>query len=148
MNMKGCRLLHDFLSTQPLMFLATTDGFNLWSTNLNFLSDNNLNIYFINGNHTCNVNNILQNHKVALSVVEMNSDTLREKVSVRACGFCEILGKSKTEEILKKWNNKFKNNAKLAEGLEKSGASIFKIILTRMKYQNTDLVEKVIEFNF
>ncbi len=129
------------------MSLATTDGFNLWSTGVNFVSDEYLNIYFISGKQTTHVKNIIDNHIVSLTIFDSHQNSLEERVGLQARGFCGKVGILKTESILLRWNAKFSERTLSIEDLEKNDVSIYKIILTRIKFLNTGSVEKVIELD-
>jgi len=146
MTGSDCRSLQDFLDDQLLMSLATSDKFSLWCATVYYLSDNDLNLYFISGNHTDHVKNILKNHKVAFSITDKNHS--EDVLSVQARGFCERVGESRLSKTLEKWNTKFPEKKFCIKDLNNNGASMYKIILTRLKYLNTKLPEKVIEFYF
>ncbi|MFC1600623.1 pyridoxamine 5'-phosphate oxidase family protein [Patescibacteria group bacterium] len=146
MGLKDCRLLHKFLNSQKLMSLATTSGFSLWSTPLKFWNDKFLNIYFISGGYTKHANNITNNHRVSLSVFD-SKQAPNEKLSFQASGFCEKLNGLTSEKILDKWNKKFESRTVTLEDLKRIDSSIFKIVLTKAKYTNTNLYEKVLEID-
>lgn len=148
MGRRDCKLLYEFLKSQRLMSLATTDGFNLWSSCIKFVSDRNLNIYFVSGNYTKHVRNIMQNSKVSMSVVDIQKTFNGEKLFFQARGFCGKLGKLNSEKILDRWNKKFTDKTMSVEDLGKNDSSIFKAVLTKVKYVDTSLAEKVIEFDF
>lgn len=146
MGVKDCRLLHNFLNSQTLMSLATTDGFNLWSNCVDFLSDKNLNIYFISGNYTNHVGNIMKNHKISLGVLGYQHGN-GDKHIFQASGFCGRLNGAGKASVLEKWNEKFADRIVTAEELERNDLSLFRIVLTKVKYTDSNLTEKVLDFD-
>lgn len=130
------------------MSLGTTDGFNLWSACVNYISDENLNIYFISGNYTNHAINIVQNNKISMSVAGSKQINEGDKLVFQARGFCGKLDESRTTIILDKWNAKFKSKTMNIEDMKRTDSSMFKIVLTKAKYINTNLEDKVLEFDF
>lgn len=146
MNENDKKYLLDYLKDQILMSLGTTDGANLWSASVYFLADKDLNIYFMSGEHTVHVKNITEDSKVSLTIADSHQKPSGEKIGFQARGICEKVNDESWPKVLEKWNLKFSDRPASPEDMKERGSSFFKIKLSKIKFFNTNLTEKVLEF--
>ena len=144
---ENIRFLHDFLKSHYMMTLGTSNGMNIWNTCVFFLSDKWLNLYFMSDLCTESAENAINHPQVALTVID-GMNNLPERPEIQASGICEMINEEKWPRVIELWNKKYKNEELSLEDLKKRHLCLFKIVLTRLKYYDANLAEKVLEFNF
>ena len=137
----------EYLYGQKVMSLASSNGLNLCNTNIYYISDKWLNLYFISDLFAEYADNVLSHPQVA-SVFTDDNDQFMKRRGIQARGICELLSENRWPRILKLWNDKYKEEQMSLEDLKKRHLCLFKIVLTRLKYYDMNLTEKVLEIDF
>ena len=147
MNGSNTDLLHDFMNSHCLMALSTSDGLNIWNSSVNYLSDKWLNLYFVCD--MCNecTDNVIEHPLVALDIID-GEDIISERMEIQARGICEIIGEEKWPRVLKLWNDKYKDKELSIEDLKRRHLCLYKIVLIKLRYYDSNLINKVVEFEF
>lgn len=137
------QILNDYLSSQKLMSLATSDGKgNLWSANVYFVHDEKFNIYFMSAPDSLHSQFISVNKRVSFTICDSHQDEISGKIGLQASGICEhIGGEEDVTNLLSAWNQKFaKKPAPPIESF-KTNSPLYKVTLKRIKFFNESAFE-------
>ena len=137
----------EYLYVHNIMSLASSNGLNICNSNVHFISDKWLNLYFMSDLCAEYADNVLGHPQVALTFSDDN-DHFAKSRSIQAKGICEIMSENRWPRILKLWNEKYKEEQMSLEDLKKRHLCLFKIVLTRLRYYDMNLTEKVLEIDF
>ena len=140
MNDNEKKLLSEYLSSQKLMSLATSDGKgNLWSANVFFCHDKDLNIYFMSAPDSLHSQFISVNKRVSFTICDSDQDEVSGKVGLQASGICEhISGSRDVKELLPIWNEKFPKKPAPPMETFMANSPLYKVTVKRIKFFNED----------
>ena len=134
MNNLNKKKLLNYLTTQPTMSLATSNGSSLWSATVYFIADEDLNFYFMSGPKTIHAKNIASKANVSLTVAQSDQWPQMDKYGIQASGKASSYKNIKgLIGMLKIWNAKFVKKPAPPLGQIKLGWPFYKITINRLK---------------
>lgn len=138
MNENEKQLLNEYLSSQKLMSLATSDGKgNMWSANVFFCHDKDFNIYFMSAPDSLHCQFISVNKRVSLTICDSHQDEVTGKVGLQLSGICEhVAGEVEVKAFLPIWNAKFAKKPAPPLEVFKSNSPLYMITPKRIKFFN------------
>jgi len=145
-------LLLDYLSTQQLLSLGTSDGGkNLWAATVYFVHDENCNLYFMSAADTRHMQNVQRNDYVSCTVTSSEQSPDGEKVGVQSAGtVSRVTEIEQLQELVKIWNQKFSKKPAPPLMYIKDNSPFYKISPTQLKLFHTglDLPDNKYEMEF
>jgi len=143
MNQEELKLLSEYLSTQKLMSLATSDGKgNLWSATVYFYHDSGFNLYFMSAPDTLHSQFIAVNKRASFTICDTHQDEVSEKIGIQGAGECvHVNDETECKEIIENWNRKFTKKPAPSWESMKGNSLFYKISPKRIKFFNTSKFE-------
>lgn len=144
MNKKDREFAKKYLDSQILMGLSTlgSNG-SLWSANVYFAVDDDLNFYFMSSSDTEHCENIKSNPKVSMTVVDSTQDPSGEKIGMQISGECNhVYNISDIKSLLRVWNKKFSSIPAPPLREIKIDSPFYKVKPSRIKFYNTEIYPK------
>ena len=137
--------LTKYLKSQHLITLATFDK-KAWVCTVYFVTDSDLNFYFVSSPKSKHCKDIDRNNKVAIAVYDSHIKNSDKKAGMQLQGRAsQIKNWKKTEKILKMWNKKNPGMEKVisVEKMKKGEVSsrVYQVKPTYIKYFNQLLGE-------
>lgn len=128
----------DFLKDKRLMALASYNTEYPWICNVYFVTNDNLEFYFLSSPETIHIKQIKENDKVAFIVADSHQSPESDKRAVQAWGEAKVVNNM---EELQWFLNKFTDNPSKynAEEIIKGiGRIVYKITPKKMKLFDTE----------
>src|SRR3989344_2409026 len=140
------RELIRFLNKNNLMTLATGAP-KPWVCTVYFVTDSNLNFYFVSSPKSKHCRDIEKNRNVAVAIYDSHTKNSDKKAGIQMQGSASLVKSWKdTEKYLKMWNKKNPGKEKVitVENMKKPGfgARIYRITPTLIKFFNHMLFGK------
>jgi uncharacterized protein YhbP (UPF0306 family) len=143
MNSKDKKILQDYLGSQRLMAMAT-QGKHAWITTVYYVSDDNLNLYFISPPKSEHSQHLKENNEVACAIADSHQNAADPKVGLQLYGTAsEEKGLHTIKWMLKMYNklypaSKEKFNFKNFESKMMS-SRVYKVTPKKIKLFNQEL---------
>lgn len=140
MNTRDRKNLSAFLDYQHLMTLATFDK-KPWVCTVYFVTDADLNFYFVSSPKSKHCKDIEKNKHVAIAIYDSHTKNSDKKAGVQLQGSARLIKSwQETEKVLKMWNKKNPGKEKLitSENMKEGEISsrVFKVKPNYIKFFN------------
>lgn len=133
------KALLDYLNSQRLMTLATSNK-KPWVATVYFVTDKDLNLYFVSSPQSKHCQDIDKNNKVACAIADSHIPNSGEKVGIQLQGIAsQIKGWEKTKVFLKMWHKANPGAEKINIKNMQTGAvtsRVYRIKPTYIKFMN------------
>ncbi|MFC1649536.1 pyridoxamine 5'-phosphate oxidase family protein [Patescibacteria group bacterium] len=145
MNNRDSKHLLDYLKSQRLMTLATCSK-TPWVASVYFVTDKDLNLYFVSSPDSRHCKEIEKNEKVACAIADSHILNSQKKYGMQIEGVAtQVKGWKKTEVMLKMWHKINPGAEKINIANMQSGAvssRVYKVKPTLIKHMDKDLYGK------
>jgi len=143
MKQEDKQLLQNYLNSERLMAIAT-QGEHLWAATVYYVSDDDLNLYFISPPNSEHIEHIQQNNNIACAIADSHQSAAKPKVGLQLFGIASEETDLERVKWMLKMYNKLHPTTKEKLNFENFQSKVmtsrvYKVSPTKIKFFNQEL---------